>query len=48
MWFWTAHQLNPLAEAWSLDSITRKINGGLNGAAERTRLCDAALQVIGA
>ena len=48
VWFWTAHQLNPLAEAWSLDSITRKINGGLNGAAERTRLCDAALQVIGA
>ncbi len=47
-WFWTVNQLNPLADAWSVDLITRKINGGMNGAAERSRLCEAALQAIGA
>jgi putative chitinase len=48
IWFWTTHQLNALAQAWSIDPITRKINGGTAGAAERNRLCDAALHVLGA
>ena len=48
VWFWSAHQLNSLANTWSLDLITRKINGGTTGAAERTRLCEAALHAIGA
>jgi putative chitinase len=47
-WFWSVNQLNVLANSWSLDLITRKINGGLTGAAERSRLCEAALQAIGA
>jgi putative chitinase len=47
-WFWSVNELNALANTWSVDSITRKINGGMAGAAERTRLCDAALQAIGA
>jgi putative chitinase len=47
-WFWSANQLNALANTWSLDLLTRKINGGTEGAAERTRLCDAALHAIGA
>jgi putative chitinase len=47
-WFWSINELNALAANWSVDLITRKINGGMAGAAERTRLCDAALQVIGA
>jgi len=46
-WFWSAAQLNLLANAWSVDLITRKINGGMAGAAERSRLSDAALQAIG-
>jgi putative chitinase len=46
-WFWSVNGLNALADSWSVDSITRKINGGMAGAAERTRLCEAALQVIG-
>ena len=46
-WFWSANQLNALANTWSVDLITRKINGGTTGAAERTRLCEAALQAIG-
>lgn len=48
VWFWSAHQLNTLANTWSIDLITRKINGGTTGAAERTRLCEAALHAIGA
>jgi putative chitinase len=46
-WFWSAQGLNALATTWSIDLITRKINGGSEGAAERRRLCDAALQAIG-
>lgn len=46
-WFWTANNLNALAKTWSIDSLTRKINGGMAGAAERTRLCEAALRVLG-
>ncbi|HEY0423542.1 MAG TPA: hypothetical protein VGC82_09500, partial [Rhodopila sp.] len=48
VWFWTANQLNALATSWSVDLLTRKINGGSAGAAERNRLCEAALHAIGA
>jgi putative chitinase len=48
VWFWSVNQLNALANTWSVDLITRKINGGMTGAAERTRLCEAALHAIGA
>jgi putative chitinase len=48
VWFWTANGLNALANTWSVDLITRKINGGMAGAAERIRLCEAALHTIGA
>jgi putative chitinase len=47
-WFWTTNGLNALANTWSIDLLTRKINGGMAGAAERSRLCEAALQAIGA
>jgi len=48
VWFWSFNKLNGLANTWSLDLITRKINGGTTGAAERNRLCAAALHAIGA
>lgn len=48
VWFWTANQLNIPANTWSIYLITRKINGGTTGAADRARLCEAALQAIGA
>jgi putative chitinase len=48
IWFWTANQLNALADRWSIDLLTRKINGGTDGAPERRRLSEAALQAIGA
>lgn len=47
-WFWTANDLNALANTWSIDVMTQRINGGMAGAAERARLCEAALQAIGA
>jgi putative chitinase len=47
-WFWTENGLNGLADNWALDLITRRINGGLQGAADRARLCEAALEAIGA
>jgi putative chitinase len=46
-WFWSVNDLSRLAEAWLIASLTRKINGGLAGAAERSRLCGAALRALG-
>jgi putative chitinase len=48
VWYWSANELNVLANTWSIDLITRRITGGTTGAAERTRLCRAALLAIGA
>ena len=45
--FWSANSLNTLADTWSIDAMTRKINGGTAGAAERRHLCDPALAAIG-
>ncbi len=47
IWFWSDNNLNRLADAWLLDAMTRKINGGLTGAAERMQLCRAALHALG-
>ncbi|NJC06502.1 putative chitinase [Sphingomonas kaistensis] len=33
--YWSSHKLNALADADNLHAITRKINGGLNGLADR-------------
>jgi putative chitinase len=42
MWFWQAHGLNEQADKGDFDRITKIINGGLNGQAERLRLWSAA------
>ncbi len=34
-WFWTTHGLNALADADDVNRITKKINGGYNGLADR-------------
>ncbi|MFT3879398.1 MAG: phosphodiester glycosidase family protein [Gemmatales bacterium] len=34
-WFWNTRKLNALADAGDFTAITRKINGGLNGQAQR-------------
>lgn len=45
-WWWAAHDLNALADAGEFDRITRRINGGQNGRAERTALHERARVVL--
>ena len=45
-WFWSSRGLNTLADAGKLDTITRRINGGQNGAADRQALYARALKVL--
>ena len=47
-WFWVAHGLNTLADADDPERITRRINGGLNGYAQRLAILARARQVLGA
>jgi putative chitinase len=47
VWFWTRKGLNARADAGDVVGITRAINGGTNGLAERQRLTDRALAVLG-
>ena len=45
-WFWASRGLNTLADAGQFDAITRRINGGQNGAADRQALYARALKVL--
>ena len=45
-WFWATRGLNTLADAGLFDKITRRINGGQNGAADRQALYARALKVL--
>ncbi|MBC3363456.1 glycoside hydrolase family 19 protein [Pseudomonas sp. SWRI154] len=45
-WFWASRGLNALADAGDLETITRRINGGQNGAADRQVLYGRALRVL--
>ena len=45
-WWWSAHGLNELADAGKFETITRKINGGINGLADREALYAKALKVL--
>lgn len=45
-WFWKSNGLNELADAAAFSSITRKINGGLNGHDDRIRYWQKALKVL--
>ncbi len=45
-WFWKTRGLNELADAGNFDRITRKINGGTNGAADRLAFYSAAQAVL--
>lgn len=44
--YWARNGLNELADAGRFDEITRRINGGQNGAADRRRLHALALEVL--
>jgi putative chitinase len=45
-WFWRSRGLNELADAGEFERICRKVNGGLNGYAERLGLWEAAKAVL--
>ena len=45
-WFWASRGLNTLADAGKFDTITSRINGGQNGAADRQALYARALKVL--
>lgn len=50
VWFWTVNQLNDLADIGTLDAfrkITRKINGGTNGQADREYYWGQAKSALG-
>lgn len=46
-WYWTVARpiINTLADQQDLDGVTRAINGGLNGLADRRRRYDTALRL---
>lgn len=46
-WFWESRGLNALADANDLERITRRINGGLNGLADRRAIMARARVVVG-
>lgn len=46
--FWKLNGLNELADVQDFITITKRINGGLNGLAERERYYDTAKNVLGA
>ncbi|TLG93561.1 glycoside hydrolase family 19 protein [Pseudomonas edaphica] len=45
-WFWKINGLNTLADNGDFVKITRRINGGLTGKADRQELYDRALKVL--
>lgn len=45
-WFWDRAKLNALADKGDFVAITKKINGGLNGLADRQEIYARALKVL--
>ena len=45
-WFWASKGLSTLADEGKFETITRRINGGLNGMADRQMLYTRALKVL--
>jgi putative chitinase len=46
-WYWQTHGCNELADTGQFDAITKRINGGLNGKADRDRRWEKAKAAIG-
>lgn len=45
-WFWKSRGLNDFADAGKFETITRRINGGLNGLADRMAYWDRAQRLL--
>lgn len=46
MWYWNLHGLNRLADQDNLKAITKAINGGYNGLAEREKYLERAKEAL--
>jgi putative chitinase len=46
-WFWSTNNLNQYADSNNIETMTRRINGGLNGLDDRKAKCSLAQQVLG-
>lgn len=45
-WWWAEHGCNELADAGDFDKLTRRINGGLNGIADRRERWSRAIKAL--
>jgi putative chitinase len=45
-WFWKSRGLNELADAGDQRAVTKRVNGGYNGLADRMALCEVACRVL--
>ena len=45
-WFWESRRLNDVIDRGDIDTVSRRINGGTIGLAERRKLYNKALEVI--
>jgi putative chitinase len=45
-WFWSSRGLSSLADAGKFETITRRINGGINGQADRMKLWSKSTSVL--
>ncbi len=46
-WFWTTRGLNSYADGGDMETITRRINGGLNGYDDRMQHYNQAISILG-
>lgn len=47
MWYWQTHGLNALADKDDMKAVTRRINGGYNGLADREKYLTRAKKALG-
>ena len=45
-WWWAAHGCNELADTGSIETVTKRVNGGLNGIESRRQYYATALQAL--
>jgi len=45
-WYWTSRDLNPFADSGQFDTITKRINGGLNGLKDRRAYYMRAKEIL--
>jgi putative chitinase len=46
-WYWNKRNLNPLADAMDIEGLTKKINGGLIGIADRQEKINKVMNILG-